>query len=262
MNLRVIFITSLYFLISCNTFGELKTINTKTGSISALEFIRIAPDGWHFETAETHKAFVPFGVNYYDPATYKAEPYGAYEVIGKFDSARTDRHFAQIKDLGANIVRIFLSTVSFEPQLFQLNDSSFQTLDLLISLARKHNLYLILDLVETWEGEPAWQSWEYFADEQTLQGFEFLLSAIGERYKNEPAVFAWDLINEPATRGPDSGIMGDLFGIWVRFKYRTADSLKTAWNDYPITGESWNQIKPPSYETFTDQEDRGSTRFF
>ena len=262
MNFRVIFIASLYFLISYNAFGKLKTNNSKADVTNSMEFIQVAPDSWHFETAETHKTFIPIGVNYYDPATYHTDPYGAFRVIGKFDSARTDRHFAQLKDLGANIVRIFLSTVSFEPQLFKLNDTSFQTLDVLISLARKHNMYLILDLVETWEGEPAWQSWEYFAEEQTLQGFEFLLNAFGERYKNEPAVFAWDLLNEPATRGPDSGIMGDLFGIWVRFKYRTTDNLMAAWNDYPLTGELWNQIKTPSYESFNDQESRGSTRFY
>ena len=262
MNLKKVFIISICCLISFHTFGELNTIDTKTDSTSSMEIIRVAPDGWHFETAKSHKTFIPFGVNYYDPGTYHTVPYGAFEVIGKFDSARTDRHFGQLKTLGANIVRIFLSTVSFEPQLFRLNDTSFQTLDVLISLARKHNMYLILDLVETWEGEPAWQSWEYFAEEQTLQGFEFLLSAFGERYKNEPAVFAWDLINEPATRGPDSGIMGDLFGIWIRFKYRTTDSLMAAWNDYPLAGELWNQIQTPSYESFNNQESRGSTRFY
>jgi len=262
MNVRVIFIISLFLLFSFNTFSKLRTNNVKSDSTSGMEFIRVAPDGWHFETAETHKTFIPFGVNYYDPATYHTAPYGAYSVIGSFDSVRTDRHFAQLKNLGANIVRIFLSTVSFEPQLFHLNDTSFQTLDVLMSVARKNNMYLILDLVETWEGEPPWQSWEFFAEDQTLQGFEFLLNAFGKRYNNEPAVFAWDLINEPETRGPNSGIMVDLFGEWVRFKYRTTDSLKSAWDDYPLAGESWNQIEAPAYETFTDQEDRGDTRFY
>ncbi|NBC15813.1 MAG: cellulase family glycosylhydrolase [Bacteroidetes bacterium] len=252
-----------FLLISClSVAASAQPHGTGTRSSEEPEFIRVASDGWHFETAETGQPFVPFGVNYYDPATFHAEPYPAYDVIGAFDAARTDRHFAQISDLGANIVRIFLSAVSFEPHLFSLDDASFETLDHLIALAEEHDLYLILDLTDTWEGVPAWQRWEYFADEQTLQGFEFLLRAFGERYADEPTIFAWNLQNEPAVRGSDSGIMNDLFGAWVRFKYRTEDRLQTAWDDYPRAGESWARIEAPSYETFSDQETLGSMRFF
>lgn len=256
---------SVAFLISCAS----ATVFAQPGPHSAAvargaepEFIRVAPDGWHFETATTNRPFIPFGANYYDPATYHAEPYPAYDVTGKFDSTRTDRHFGQLADLGANVVRIFLSAVSFEPQLHQLNEDSFETLDMIVALAKRHDLYVIFDLVDTWEGEPAWQSWEYLADEQTLEGFEFLLRAFGERYADEPTVFAWDLVNEPEVRGPDSGIMGDLFGPWVRLKYGTEDSLQAAWDDYPASGESWGHILPPPYEIFTEQEAQGSTRFF
>ena len=34
------------------------------------EFIRVAADNWHFETATSNTDFVPFGTNYYDPASY------------------------------------------------------------------------------------------------------------------------------------------------------------------------------------------------
>ena len=124
------------------------------------EFIQVAPDSWHFETASSHQTFIPFGTNYYDPKTYHSDPYVAYDVIGKFDSARTDRQFAKIVGLGANIIRIFLSPIVFEPQLFQLKVSSFKTLDTLITVSKKNNLYIIFDLLDTWEGEPSWQSWE------------------------------------------------------------------------------------------------------
>ena len=39
------------------------------------EFVRVSPDGWHFETARTHKPFIPFGGVYFDPATYVDKPY-------------------------------------------------------------------------------------------------------------------------------------------------------------------------------------------
>lgn len=262
MNLQTMIPVFLVSCISVTASAQSGGGRLETSKVAATEVIRVASDGWHFETAVTHQPFVPFGVNYYDPATFHAEPYPAYDVIGGFDAVRTDRHFAQIASLGANIVRIFLSTVSFEPDLFQLNESSFQTLDQLIALAKKHGLYVIFDLVDDWEGQPDWQSWEYYAEEQTLQGFEFLLRAFGDRYADEPTIFAWNLHNEPEVRGPDSGIMGNLFGAWVRLKYRTEDVLEAAWKDYPKSGESWEQIQPPSYEVFVDQEAAGSARFF
>ena len=256
---------SVAFLISCASAAAVaqpKPQSDATANSSDPEFIRVASDGWHFETSITNQPFIPFGANYYDPATFHAEPYAAYDVIGKFDSVRTDRHFGQLADLGANVVRIFLSAVSFEPQFSHLDEASFETLDHIIALAKKHDLYVIFDLVDTWEGEPAWQSWEFLAEEQTLEGFEFLLRAFGERYADEPTIFAWDLMNEPEVRGPDSGIMGDLFGPWVRLKYGSEDNLRAAWSDYPASGESWGHILPPSYDVFTEQEAPGSTRFY
>ena len=254
--------TFIFISFFINIFAQSIVDEKLNSEFVSPEFIKVASDNWHFESASSHQAFIPFGVNYYDPKTYHSDPYVAYDVIGKFDSARTDRQLSKIAGLGANIVRIFLSPVIFEPQLFQLKESSFLTLDKLIATAKKNNLYIIFDLIDTWEGEPSWQSWEYFADEQTLQGFEFFLKSIGDRYVNEPTIFSWNLLNEPEIRGPDSGIMVDLFGVWVRFKYGTENNLSEAWDDYPGLGESWQQIKSPSYNAFTDQESYGSTRFY
>ena len=56
-----------------------------TGPCAALdqrdEFIRVSPDGWHFETAKTHKPFIPFGGVYFDPATYVDKPFPRFLVI-------------------------------------------------------------------------------------------------------------------------------------------------------------------------------------
>ncbi|MCH7722663.1 MAG: cellulase family glycosylhydrolase [Bacteroidetes bacterium] len=226
------------------------------------EFIRVASDGWHFETAVSQQPFVPWGVNYYDPATFHSDPFAAFDVIGQFDSTRTDRHFAKLDSIGVNIVRIFLSVVSFEPELRLINESSFLTLDKLIELAKKYNLRIIFDLINDWEGAPGWESWEYYAESQTIQGYEFYVQALGNRYADEPAVFAWSLKNEPYVRGPDSGIMGDLWPIWVHFRYQAETDLAEAWDDYPRAGESWNQIQQPTFDEFTALNDPGNPRLF
>ena len=65
-------------------------IPTPAESVSSInksdEFITVASDGWHFETAVNQQPFIPWGVNYYDPATFHTDPYAAFDVIGQFDS--------------------------------------------------------------------------------------------------------------------------------------------------------------------------------
>lgn len=224
------------------------------------EFIKIADDGWNFETATSRTSFVPFGANYYDPASWDTSvvwdnpQFIAPNVIGKFDSVRTRRHFAQLQQIGINIIRIFLSVKRFEPALFQLDETSFHKVDKIIELAKEHNLRIIFDLVEVWEGAPDWMSWEYYADEATLQGLEFLVSAFGQRYASEPNIFAWDLINEPHVRWSDAH-MDQLWIEWVHVKYLTLDSLRAAWDDYPRPSETWRNIKVPEefINKFRDQ---------
>ena len=118
------------------------------------EFIKIADDNWHFETAQSGTPFTPFGTNYYDPASFGTSElwdnpgFVAPHVIGKFDSIRTRSHFAQLQGIGVNVIRIFLSVIKFEPTLFQLNEASFQKVDKIIELAKEYNLRIIFDLVE------------------------------------------------------------------------------------------------------------------
>ena len=90
------------------------------------------------------------------------------------------------------MIRIFLSSVKFEPTLFTLDESSFQVVDKIIALAKEYDLRIIFDLVEVWEGatDAGWLSWDYYSDETSMQGLEFLLTAFGNRYADEPAIFA------------------------------------------------------------------------
>ncbi|MEA1896654.1 MAG: beta-galactosidase, partial [Bacteroidota bacterium] len=227
------------------------------GDIADIEFIKIASDNWHFETANSKKSFVPFGCNYYDPITFHPEPFPAFDVIGKFDAVRTDRHFEQLANAGANIVRTFLSVKSFEPEFKQLDESSFQKLDKIIFLAKKHNLRIIFELVGFWEGGTEhicdegypcvpWLNGEFFVDETSIQGLEFLVSAFGKRYVDEPTIFAWNIINETNVPWPwGTSIIKKVWQDWVHSKYGNESALSSAWSDYPQLGENWNNIEEP-----------------
>ena len=217
------------------------------------EFIKVAGDHWHFETNISGTAFTPFGTNYYDPESYGTNvvwdnpAFTAPNVISNFDSVRTRVHFTQLQALGANVVRIFLSTVKFEPTLYSLDETSFQKVDKIIELAKEYDLRIIFDLVEVWEGAPedGWLSWDYYSDPVSVKGLEFLVRAFGSRYRDEPAIFAWDLTNEPSTKWSD-GPMDELWTEWTHLKYEDEANLGIAWSDFPYSGESWNNIGVPS----------------
>ena len=213
------------------------------------EFIRVSPDGWHFETARTHKPFVPFGGVYFDPATYTDKPFPRFLVIERFDEQRTDRHFAQIAGIGGNLVRISTSVKTFSPQYKKMDYKAFEKLDRIIALAKKHGLRVTLDPFGGWEGMPDWIPWwpAALVDEKMLQGMEFLFSEFAQRYRNEPAVFSYLIADEPSFLWTFHG-MPSGFGNYVRTLYGDEENLKCHWADYPRKGERWDRIIPPRDE--------------
>jgi len=222
------------------------------------EFIRVAQDGWRFETARSRTPFVPFGGVYYDPATYTDKPYPRFLVIGQFDESRTDRQFARIAGIGANLVRITLSTAVFSPEYEAIDESAFRKLDRIIALAREHGLRVVLDLFVEWEGLAPWTqpAEERFTDAKVIRGLEFLYSAFSERYRDEPTVFSYLVADEPMLPWYSVG-MGRAWGDWVRRRYQTEAALGQAWDDYPVETESWESIRPAP-----DESRPGSLRLY
>jgi hypothetical protein len=236
-------------LVSIGLISEPKAVDADVN----IEFIKIASDNWHFETKNLKQPFVPFGCNYYDPATI-LNPFTGFGVISKFDAVRTDRHFAQLESIGVNIVKINLSVISFEPEFKQLNEANFQKVDKIIELAKKHNIRLIFQLFDYWEGGPShtcgegpcvpWLNSAIYTDEQTLEGLKFLDSAFAKRYANEPTIFAWELKTEPTILW-DHCLMKAKWQDWVYAKYSNESNLRNEWSDYPNSDENWNNIQIP-----------------
>ncbi len=133
------------------------------------------------------------------------------------DNFITESDFAQIEALGFNCVRIPFWYRNFmtadgkwlHKDLNQIE--GFRRLDWAIEQANKHGIYVILDM----HGCPGGQSMnhstgiigknELYDNEKNLKAMEALWSAIAARYKDEPCIAAYDIMNEPQNNGGFSG---------------------------------------------------------
>lgn len=118
----------------------------------------------------------------------------------------TESDIRQISGLGFNSVRPAMNARLFltEGPDARFIDEGFQLLDSLVSWCRKYRIYVILDM----HGAPGGQTGQNIDDSPADQPGLFmdpvnqdrlvqLWVKLAQRYKDEPAVAAYDLLNEP-----------------------------------------------------------------
>ncbi|QKX17863.1 carbohydrate-binding protein [Microbulbifer sp. YPW1] len=157
----------------------------------------------------------------------------------------TEREIADLKSLGFNTVR-----VPFHYNLFwengQLSDHGFQYFDRLIDYCRTHGLYVLLDMhaapgyqnpgdhsdnMDSNAGQP--RDSVKFWDGNNVQIASQVWRHIADRYKNEPVIWGYDLINEPV---PQAGREYELLPSLIAMR----DAIRQVDNNHAIIAEgSW-----------------------
>lgn len=176
-----------------------------------LERVRVAANQRSFELTPSGRAFVPWGFNYdHDRRGRLLEDYWDDEW------ATVEEDFAEMKALGANVVRIHLQTGKFLDDLRTPNEHSLAKLRDLVRLAERTGLYLDLTGLGCYHKQdvPAWYDALPEAERWAAQGRFW--EAVAETCAASPAVFCYDLMNEPvvpgAKRGPDEWLGGAFAG--------------------------------------------------
>ncbi|MBN1361844.1 MAG: cellulase family glycosylhydrolase [Sedimentisphaerales bacterium] len=118
----------------------------------------------------------------------------------------TEADIARIAELGFNSVRPALNARRFltEGDNPQYVDEGFELLDNLVTWCKKYDVYVIIDM----HGAPGGQTGaniddspndrpELFMDPKNQDRLVELWVKIAQRYKDEPTVAAYDLLNEP-----------------------------------------------------------------
>ncbi|MFO0960393.1 MAG: cellulase family glycosylhydrolase [Isosphaeraceae bacterium] len=161
-----------------------------------LDRIRPSPDGSHFVREGTGERFVVWGVNYdHDDAGRLLEDYWADE----WETVAED--FREIRDLGANLVRIHLQLGKFLDGPDRPNRANLDRLAKLVKLADDTGLYLDITGLGCYHKQdtPAWyDALDESARWDAQARFWKAVAAVG---KGHAAVFCYDLMNEPLLGG-------------------------------------------------------------
>ncbi len=166
-----------------------------------LEWVEISGDQKGFVLKSSHQKFTPWGFNYdHDERGRLIEDYWLTEW------RKVEEDFGEMKRFGANVVRVHLQFGQFMETAGKPNRKALRQLGQLLKLAEQTGLYLDLTGLACYHKQdvPAWYEALPEADRWTAQAHFW--QAIAKECRNSPAVFCYDLMNEPlAPVGPGKG---------------------------------------------------------
>jgi endo-1,4-beta-mannosidase len=140
-----------------------------------------------------------------------------------FDRAEVEREFAEIAALGLDVVRIFLFWEDFQPEADLISDCALDDLGTVLDVALETGLQIMPTFFTGhMSGVNWWPQWalldreddsaqirisngertdrvgrDPYADPFMLQAEELLVRSVCARHGDHPAIFSWNLSNEP-----------------------------------------------------------------
>jgi hypothetical protein len=204
-----------------------------------LQRVIVSKDHHHFTKAGSNSEFHPWGFNYdHDRTGRLLEDYW----IPEWDTVASD--FSEMKALGANVVRIHLQVSKFMSAEQQTNAQSLQQLARLLNLAEATGLYLDVTGLGCYKKEDV-PKWYNDLDEKRRWSVQaFFWESVARSCSNSPAVFCYDLMNEPVVtedktgRDWTPGAFGDRYFVQrltLDFAGRTSKQIAKAWVEQMVT---------------------------
>jgi hypothetical protein len=158
--------------------------------------VAVAKGGKGFVLTPGDKPFAPWGFNYdRDDAGRLIEDYWEEE----WDKVEAD--FAEMKKLGANVVRIHLQFGKFMDAADRPNEKALQRLAKLLRVAEASGLYLDLTGLGCYHKKdvPAW--YDALGESARWDAQARFWEAVAATCAKSSAVFCYDLMNEPVVPG-------------------------------------------------------------
>ncbi len=163
-----------------------------------LSWIRVSDDKKSFATEPGGQAFVPWGFNYDHDETKAARLIEDYWID---EWPKVEADFREMKELGANVVRIHLQFGKFMAAADKPNEQALGQLARLVKLAETTGLYLDLTGLACYHKQdvPAW--YDALEEPQRWAAQAAFWKAVAATCNASPAIFCYDLMNEPVVPG-------------------------------------------------------------
>lgn len=202
------------------------------------DFVRVSRDENGFSLAG--KPWYPIGCNYFDPHVGWAP-----KLWREFDAEKVEGHFRIMRDLGVTVVRVFLTAQSFFPEPPNVEPEALEKFDTMLDIARRHGIRVHPTGPDHWEGRPQWMRTDKYADPKALKAQAEFWKGFAARYKNNPTLFAYDLLNEPhiGWRGQHMEVA---WRRWLRDEYGSVEDLKKAWGAEAEGFASFESVEVPT----------------
>ncbi len=204
------------------------------GCATSGAWISKSEDGRRFVRSDTGDRFIAWGFNY--DRDYKHRLIEDYWE-GEWSTVESD--FAEMKALGANVVRIHLQVGRFMSSPDQPNDAALKKLDALVKCAERTGLYLDITGLGCYHKQdvPPWYDAISESDRWAVQARFW--SAAAKTCAPSHAIFCYDLMNEPILAGNDKvetdWLAGELGGkyfvqrLTLDLKGRSRKEVVQAW---------------------------------
>ncbi len=165
----------------------------------ALDWIRPSQDKTHFVTGKADERIVMWGVNYdHDGDGRLLEDYWADEWPTVVED------FQEIKELGANVVRVHLQTGRFLKAADQPDQANLDRLAKLVKLAEETRLYLDVTGLGCYHKQDVPKWYDALSESDRWDAQCVFWKAVAKVCKDSPAVFCYDLMNEPVLSGGEN----------------------------------------------------------
>lgn len=174
-----------------------------------LEFIRVSEDKSAFVSSDAKQPFIPWGLNYdHDEQGRLIEDYWDEEW------PKIEEDCREMKGLGANLVRVHLQFGRFMNNPSTPNESTLKQLRRLVELAEQLGLYLDLTGLGCYHKQDVPDWYDALPEQQRWAAQAVFWEAIAKSCADSPAIFCYDLMNEPVVSGgrhPKSDWLGPPF---------------------------------------------------
>jgi len=207
---------------------------TNAPATSGLDWIKVSRNKHGFVRASSGRPFIPWGFNY--DRDYRSR---LLEDYWEAEWPIVVKDFQEMKMLGANVVRVHLQFAKFMDAPDRPNPASLERLGRLVKLAEDTGLYLDLTGLGCYRKQdvPAWYIALGETDRWGAQARFW--EAVADRCAPSPAIFCYDLMNEPIVpggkRAPGDWLTGELGG----FNYCQFISLDQAGRSRPQIAHRW-----------------------